>query len=146
MKPIRVILVAVALGALVVVPGALATTTGLFTANDPTLGPVAVGSTDTATVTITNSDTAAHTINSLSLSGANPGQFSLSNDNCSGTTLDPGSDEHLHRHGHVRPDASPGRRPPSWTSPTTAAVTRPTSPISVERHRGPASRSSASTT
>ena len=49
----------------------------------------------------------------------------------------PGSDEHLHRRRSRSPRPSPGRRPRSSTSPTTAAVTRPTSRISVGPPRGP---------
>ena len=43
MKRTRLILAAVALGALALVPGALATTGGTFTANDPSFGSVAIG-------------------------------------------------------------------------------------------------------
>ncbi len=85
MKPVRLILVAVALGALTLVPGALANTNGLLTANDPTLGPTALGGTDNATVTVTNTDTVAHIIDSIGLAGADPGQFGQSDVSCVGS-------------------------------------------------------------
>lgn len=88
MTRIRLILAAVALGALTLVPGALATTGGIFTANDPGFGSVVIGNTaGPTTVTITNSDPTTHTIDSLSLAGTNPGQFNLVSDTCSAAVL-----------------------------------------------------------
>ena len=90
MNRTRLIVATVALGALALVPGALATSGVPFSANDLSFGGVAAGTTTSpATVTITNSDTTAHTINSLALAGANPKQFAITADHCSSATLNP---------------------------------------------------------
>ncbi|MGN6380012.1 MAG: choice-of-anchor D domain-containing protein [Gaiellales bacterium] len=68
---------------------AVAATSGPLTGTDQGFGTVAVGSQNPQTVTISNNDsTATHVVDSLTLGGSDPGQFSLSNDNCSGVTLD----------------------------------------------------------
>ena len=72
----RLIIAAPILLALAFVPGAVATTGGTFSANDPSFGSVAVGTTSSATtVSIVNHTHTAHTINSLSKGGTNPAQF-----------------------------------------------------------------------
>ena len=69
---------------------AMAATDGTLSGNDIAFGSVLVGQSSGQTLTITNTDpTNPHTINSLSLGGANSGQFSLSNDQCTNATLDP---------------------------------------------------------
>ena len=86
----RLVIAAAALGALAFVPGAVATTGGTFSANDPSFGSVAVGThSNPTTVTIVNHTHTAHTINSLSKGGTNPAQFSIATDNCSGVVLSP---------------------------------------------------------
>ncbi len=108
MKRTRLILAAVVLGALTLVPGALATTGGIFTANDPSFGSVVIGNTSgNTTVTITNSDATTHTIDSVSLGGTNPGQFNLVNDNCSAAVL--AQNDTLHGGSELCPH-HPGRR------------------------------------
>ncbi len=86
----RLIIAAPILLALAFVPGAVATTGGTFSANDPSFGSVAVGTTSSATtVSIVNHTHTAHTINSLSKGGTNPAQFSVATNNCSGVVLSP---------------------------------------------------------
>ena len=86
----RLVIATTALGALAFVPGAVATTGGTFSANDPSFGSVAVGThSNPTTVTIVNHTHTAHTINSLSKGGTNPAQFSIATNNCSGVVLSP---------------------------------------------------------
>jgi Abnormal spindle-like microcephaly-assoc'd, ASPM-SPD-2-Hydin len=78
--------VAGALAALVVVsPGAIAATSGDYSGTDHSFGSQTVATSSAAfTVTITNNSATNHTIHSLSLSGSDPGQFSLTNNTCPG--------------------------------------------------------------
>jgi hypothetical protein len=88
MNRTRLLLAGVALAALTLVPGALATSGLPFSANDPSFGGVAAGTTTSpTTVTITNSANTAHTIDSLSIAGANPAQFAIVADHCSSVSL-----------------------------------------------------------
>ena len=120
MKRTRLILAAVALGALTLVPGALATTGGIFTANDPSFGSVVIGNTTgNTTVTITNSDATTHTIDTVSLGGTNPGQFNLVNDNCSTAVL--AQNDTCTVGVKFAPTAPAGAKDARSMSPTTAA-------------------------
>ena len=90
MNRTRLILAAVVLGALTLSPGALANTVAdNVTADNPNLGPVTVGGTDTATVTVTNSGTTVQTIDAFTINGADASQFSSPGDTCTGVALDP---------------------------------------------------------
>ncbi len=85
---VRLAAAVVGLAALALVPGAFATTGSPFSANDPDLGTINVGNTSSATtVTITNGDTADHIIDTLAVTGPDAGQFGLTNNTCSGSTL-----------------------------------------------------------
>jgi hypothetical protein len=87
----RLLFIPVVLGVALAGSSALAGTTGPLTGNpDPIpFGSVQVGSSSSPVqMTITNTDSASHTIDLVQTGGADPGQFSVSN-NCNGVTLDP---------------------------------------------------------
>jgi hypothetical protein len=64
-----------------------------FSPNPPVFGtsanPIDIGSTETEQLTVSNYGYLPRTIGTLSLSGANASNFSLSTDDCSGQTLEP---------------------------------------------------------
>ena len=57
----------------------------------------------TQTITLTNTGTGSLTYASTTVSGANPGDFSVGDSNCSSTVF-VRAERHLHHHGPVRAD------------------------------------------
>ena len=71
-------------------PNAMAGAAGNWSGTDLAFGTHTVSTTSgSQTVTITNADALPHTISGLSIDGANPGAFSLSNDQCTGQPIAP---------------------------------------------------------
>lgn len=84
----RLLVIPVLLAVALAGSSARAASDGTLSGNDITFSSVLVGQSSGQTLTITNNDVSnSHTINSLSLGGANPGPFSLSNDGCTSATL-----------------------------------------------------------
>ena len=100
----------IALVALALAGGnAMANTTGPLQGNDIPFGSQSPGSDTTQTLTIQNTDSGAtHTVDSVSLGGANAGQFNLTNDGCSTTVLDAqgGANDHCTVTVHFQPSST----------------------------------------
>ncbi len=74
----------------VIAPSAVAGSAGDYGATDNSFGSQALNSTTSTPVTITNNGV-DHTISNVTLGGSNPGQFGVTNDNCSGTVVTAGN-------------------------------------------------------
>jgi hypothetical protein len=71
-------------------PNAMAGAAGNWSGTDLAFGTHTASTTSgSQTVTISNADALPHTISGLSIDGANPGAFSLSNDQCTGLQIAP---------------------------------------------------------